>query len=614
MDPSSRPRPRLTEPGFLVLAALALADFLFLSRQLHFSDFILNYPVMGGDSHDWLANGLYYAGHDVRFSARPPLVPLVLAVLDRFSALGLYPVLAQALVHVTMLGLYRLLRRDYPSLVAFAVSAAWLLNGTWQRLSLSLMADVPAACLLAWSVYFWRGRDGRPRYVPAGLCAGLSAVTQQLALLWPVPVALAVVLFRRRDLAAAPLWVGGALFALPTLGWLLAKKLTVGTVGDVLNRNWSVVHFHTDSFGFYSFVFLAFVGLPAAALMVAGLFSFLRRPKRDVWSAFLLSLQATILIFFVVLYDYNSARFLAYVFPLSAVLAAEGMVRLRRPAARAVTAALIALWALAPLPGYMANVSRIVLWPAPVVYLETAMVPTPEGAKLPDPFAVEVEVPPVAALVRHNLHVQLARLRREPVATRGLMPEEFRDDRWAVYFYDDPLEAGDRYGTTTRLGNLLLKRVQYVPYSAFDRAWRRLRLRRLGEIDRHAIYRARIPGLDESWIVAVPAASAADRELRYREVDPLPPGAGLGKARKVAALAEGRSIVIIAPASGLEPWQVYLPFLVATPRLYVIEPEREPGTRRMLGEGVEVARFQDVVLMEHHLFGWTWTVIGNRER
>lgn len=73
----------MRERGFLLLAALAAVEFLFLSSGLIYPDPILNYPFPGGDTQDWIANGLFYIGQDVRYSARPPLLPLVLAGLHQ---------------------------------------------------------------------------------------------------------------------------------------------------------------------------------------------------------------------------------------------------------------------------------------------------------------------------------------------------------------------------------------------------------------------------------------------------------------------------------------------------------------------------------------------------
>ncbi len=64
-----------SELSWWALIALVMANCVYLGHQLTVSDLIWNYPFMRGDAHDWIANGLYLAGEDVRYSGRPPLVP-----------------------------------------------------------------------------------------------------------------------------------------------------------------------------------------------------------------------------------------------------------------------------------------------------------------------------------------------------------------------------------------------------------------------------------------------------------------------------------------------------------------------------------------------------------
>ena len=74
-----------------LLAALCLAAFAALAPHLVYPDLNLDYPFVDGDSHDWIANGLRFAGSDVRYSGRPPLLPLALALLDRLGLLRWWP-------------------------------------------------------------------------------------------------------------------------------------------------------------------------------------------------------------------------------------------------------------------------------------------------------------------------------------------------------------------------------------------------------------------------------------------------------------------------------------------------------------------------------------------
>src|SRR5881628_1542732 len=91
------------DPAFFAVALLCLLRLALLVP----ADLNLTYPFVGGDSHDWIANGLRLAGEDVRYSGRPPLLPLVIALLHRLSALSWLPLLLQGLFLATVLVFYR---------------------------------------------------------------------------------------------------------------------------------------------------------------------------------------------------------------------------------------------------------------------------------------------------------------------------------------------------------------------------------------------------------------------------------------------------------------------------------------------------------------------------
>ena len=101
-----------------VLVALCLAAFAALAPHLVYPDLNLDYPFVDGDSHDWIANGLFIAGHDVRYSGRPPLLPLALALVDRLGLLPWWPVLGLALFLATVVAFYTLAARLFPAAAA----------------------------------------------------------------------------------------------------------------------------------------------------------------------------------------------------------------------------------------------------------------------------------------------------------------------------------------------------------------------------------------------------------------------------------------------------------------------------------------------------------------
>ena len=133
------------DPLFGFLGLLAVLQALVLAVRLVYPDLNLDYPFMGGDSHDWIANGLRLAGHDVRSSGRAPMLPLLIALLERAGALSWLPVLLVALFHGTVLAFYTLAARLSSRGAAFAAALALMVCHSLLGLSLQVMADVSGA-------------------------------------------------------------------------------------------------------------------------------------------------------------------------------------------------------------------------------------------------------------------------------------------------------------------------------------------------------------------------------------------------------------------------------------------------------------------------------------
>ncbi len=103
--------PRL-RPGHLLAGVVALATcFKCALLLVHGLDLELGYPYMFPDSHDWVANGLHYAGAPVGCSLRPPALPLLIAALDALDLLAWLPLVTQAALVLLVAALYRLLSR-----------------------------------------------------------------------------------------------------------------------------------------------------------------------------------------------------------------------------------------------------------------------------------------------------------------------------------------------------------------------------------------------------------------------------------------------------------------------------------------------------------------------
>lgn len=619
MIPNDARTTPLADRPFWILCALLAIHFLWLSRQLLYPDLVLNYPFIGGDSHDWIANGMFFAGYDVRYSARPPLLPLAVAVLERLGMLDWLPILLQLLVHASTLALYRLLRRDYAAAVAFPLALAWHFNFTWSMLSLEVMADVSGACFLGLSMLFFR-RALEPSggktaaWVGAGLFAGLGGLLQPVVLL-VVPTLVAVVFARRRsELRSRRLWLAVALAVAPTLIWSLVKVSLAGTAGDVLNRHWDLLKLHLDGLSFYFWAFPSFLGLPAAVLTAAGAWLLVRRRGGELWVVFLVGLLVVLLGFFTFIYDYESKRFLTFAFWLSAVPVAEALSRLPRRAFAPIMALAVA-GSVLPIQGRGHDPSYATLWPLPPVALVAPTTPNGRGSLVVDLSEIHLTRRPLAEPWSLSVQHEVLAARPKRLEKRKLGPKDFRQDQAALYLFDDPAENGRRYDTVAHLGNLLGKKVFFLPFSEVSELVEHMALVRVGRIDDQRIYRAQLRGLEGTWLVVAPTRGGADRaiyqQLQANRTAEAPPPYGIEQARRVARRLENDFPVVLSNPQVAKSWQVYLPFVIDTTELYVVEPARERGSRRLLESGKVLGREtrEGVTITRYELFGQTWALI-----
>lgn len=430
------------DPLLGLLSLLAALQALVLASRLVYPDLNLDYPFMDGDSWDWIANGLRLAGEDVRSSGRAPLLPLAIALLERTGTLSWLPVLLTALFHGTVLAFYTLAARLSSRGAAFAVALALMTCHSLLGISLQVMADLPASCLL-----FLAARSFLlAHYRGAGLAAGLSAVTQPIGLILAVPAALSLLLRRRDHLRSRALWTGAALFAaIPSL-WMMLRS--TGGEADIPSRQWDLVSFHLGSVPFYGWALLSLLGLPACVALIAGLGIAVRDAVRG-GDVFVIALFTLLTAFFVFLYSYEAARFLVYPVWMAGLLIAGALAKLPRPAFLAA-AALVVTGAALPPRGEPTQYQRVWERRTSVPHLDAALI---------------------------------------------------RQDRSAVYVYDG---NPDRYRTITRIGNALRKRVKVVPRSWMEPWWGWMRMKRVGAIGEDAVYRVWLPGRNESWVVVGP--------------------------------------------------------------------------------------------------------------
>lgn len=579
MPTASGPVPFRRDRFGLVLLGLCLIHLALLVPALVYPDLNLDYPFMDGDSHEWIAAGLRLAGADVRDPGRSPGLPLTIGLLERLGGLPWLPVALQVLFHFTILAFYAMASRRVPRRAAFAVALALLLSHSLHGMSLQVMADVPASCLLflASCVFV------QSRYLASGLVGGLSALTQSAGLLAAVPAVLTVLIHRRQHLRSGRLWGGAFLFvALPGL-WVAVRLATLGTLGGITARQWSLLEPGAGSTLFYGWSLLSLLGIPSALLLGAGLVLAARAARREDHRLFWFALFAVLAGFFLFLYGFDAKRFLVYLIWPAGLLAADALGRLRWRPAFAAAAGLQIAGAALPLPAEGNDPSWVGLWPLPPVYAHAPLTPRPSGSPVLQPSGIEVRTLPPSDLVR------FANLRRVWSARRAwaarprpqrLDPTQVAADRSALFLFLHPSDGGGRHRTLSRLGNALRKRAKFVPAAWLEPWADLLEVEPVGAIEPdYAVFRARLPAIEGSWLLAVPA----DGPLRSRwearagqASRPADPALRLALTRAVEiqrGLANDGGIVVLL--TGDDPVRLYLPFLLSTPDLIVVEPDQE---------------------------------------
>lgn len=546
------------DPFLRVLALLALLQAGFLSAHLIYPDLNLDYPFMDGDSWDWIANGLRLAGHDVRSSGRSPLLPLAINFLDRLSLLSWLPVVLVILFHGTVLAFYPLAARSYSRGAAFAATLALLVNHSLLGISLQVMADVPASCLLFLAARSWiLAGDDPGEYVKAGAIGGLASVAQPIGVLAAAPAVLSLALRRRNHSGSRPLWIGAAAFVAPPALWAAFRALGAPDA-DIPARQLQLLAFDWGSAPFYGRASLSFLGLPACVLLAAGLGIAVREAWRGSDSGlFNTALFATLTGFFVFLYSYEAGRFLVYPIWMAGLLIAGALARLPK---RAFGVAAVLLIAGSALP--------------------------PSGE------------PSVHARVRSTWQSRRSSPR--------LDPELVRQDRSALYLYQQPSDGGGRYRVITRMGNALRKKVKYVPASWLEPWQPQLRITPLGAIGPDMVWRARLPHLRETWAIVM-SNGGGRREGSGKLAE------GLRQARLINShLAGWDGYVALVPGNGPpEPWQLYLPFLIETTELYVPRPGEEEEILRIFAAAPSLGerRIGSVAVRRTQLLGRRATLV-----
>jgi hypothetical protein len=571
-------------PWGAALVVLVAARFLFVAPRLIYPDLGLNYPFQAGDTQDWIANGLWWAGHDLRFTGRPPLFPWVLAVLERWADLRYAPLLATGLVHGTILAVYRFLARSFSPSVSFLVAAFVLASTSFFRLSLDMMADVPATCLLFLSLASFVRAGHHPRsYLAAGLWGGLSYLTQQTALLLPLPFGLVLLVRRRGHLrgAAFPWLLGGALvwLAFP-LGWTAIKRLVFGVWGDLRAIHWGLLSPEVSSAGHYLLAWLGFAGLPATLVVGWGVLRAVRRRLDREPHAPALALVAVVTVFFVFFYRYEADRFLVYGFLPATVFFAEGLAGLPPGAVRGAVWALMVMGSLLPaVPDRRGP--EVALWPRPYLALTARPQEQRAGPRHLQLQSVRLALPDADPWPSGPWGWFL-----HPVGSKASAPPPHlaRGMRGLLLLHSSGPQAVTIHSSV--MANLLRKPTAYLNETYLTPYWHFLSPRPLEDVLGHRAFAVQVEGLSGEWLLLV--APSAHGPLAG------PPRQRLGSpgriAREVAVARRLRRwvkphdhrVIVVASTFDRRPARLYLPFLLPTYDILFVTARQDGGVPKQL--------------------------------
>jgi hypothetical protein len=560
----------------VAIGALCLIVWASLASRLVYPDLVIDYPFMGGDSQDWIANGLAMAGFDVRFSVRPPLLPLVIAVLERLSLLEWLPVGLLGVCCASSVLLYLALRGRCSRWLALTVAVVTLLNHSWLSLGLQVMADVAAACLLfAGTVFFVWGGERHPRlFLFAGLFIGLSAVTQQLALLFPIPAVVAVLAVRRDLLRRWQLYVGGLVSVLPWTVWSGYKWLAFGTAGDVVLRNWDVLRLSLTDVDSSLFTLASLLGVPGVVISAVGAVLLVLDSRWRFRGVLIAGLILVILVFFVFLYSSNAKRLLAYVVPLAAIASVELLARLPGGTLRTAAAGMFVAASLLPFPSAAVNRHWAALWPAPPSYLQWLRYQEARSVGL-EPGAVRIMTRPVRSVMRWSIPASVVTARHRVEAGPRLGYEPFRRDDSVLSLYDEQVDAAGKYQQDLQIGNVLRKRVKSIPSRMLAPILKLGSTIPVASVNGVDIHRLVVPGLRGSWLLAANRGSESAVLLAAgaSPIGEVEPGR-LSAVRQVASLVDRRPAVIVVETDQREATAALLSLLVWSPDLLVLDREQ----------------------------------------
>lgn len=298
-------------------------------RSLYVADLNWCYPFLSADSYDWINNGLYWAGASVWPSFRPPGLPLFIAFLVRLDLLSWLPILTFVALGLTALVLYLLLREAFSPSVAALAAWVFYANDFSQDLAKYVLGDVWVTPFLVLAALLFCRAARRPGlYIPFGLILGVGFLFHYAAGPAAAGFAMAVVIWRRRDLRHRSLWIGAALGSAIGATWMLVRWLQYrrhpefGRHGVEALLGWTPSNVY-----FYLLTGTALLGIALMPLYAVGFLRFVgERPPGDTnFRLAVLSPLAGLGIFFGFFYDWTDKRLLFYLFPFLVAALASGV-------------------------------------------------------------------------------------------------------------------------------------------------------------------------------------------------------------------------------------------------------------------------------------------------